>query len=183
MWTPDIARDKSDLEKILALQAKNLKEFVSEEDRSRQGFLTLQHTLPILLAMHEMAPSIVIRDGERIVAYALTELPACRHLMPALEPMFEVLDHLSWKGIPITQQRFYTMGQVCVASEYRGQGVFDALYQKHREEYHDRFDLLITEISTANTRSIRAHERVGFQSIHIHTDHLDEWSMVLWDWN
>jgi GNAT superfamily N-acetyltransferase len=183
MLTPDIVRSVQDLQQILQLQKQNLKQYISEQERNDQGFVTLEHSLAVLEAMHQLAPSILIRDGDKVIAYALTELPACRHLMPDLEPMFALLDTMSWKDQPINDQRFYTMGQICIAREYRGQGLFEALYEHHRQVYRPSFDLFITEISTRNPRSLRAHEKLGFQTIHTHRDELDEWSMVLWDWS
>jgi hypothetical protein len=55
------------------------------------------------------------------------------------------------------------------------------LYQKHREEFRDKYDFAVTEISTANYRSLRAHERVGFKTISVFKDAVDEWNVVLWD--
>lgn len=182
MLVTDIVTSPEELEQILSLQKRNLKENLTLTERNEQGFLTLQHSLPILKAMHAMAPSVIVKDDGQVVAYALTEMAECRHLMPQLGPMFSLIDQLSWKGRPINEQRFYTMGQICVAEGYRGQGLFGKLYQHHRKVYHQRFDLFITEISTSNHRSIRAHEKVGFEPLHLHKDDIDEWLMVIWDW-
>jgi RimJ/RimL family protein N-acetyltransferase len=96
--------------------------------------------------------------------------------------MFSLLDNLSWNHKPLHEYSFYVMGQVCIAKEYRGQGLFDELYTHHKKIYQPKFDLFITEIATRNHRSIRAHERVGFKTIHTHRDELDEWAVVGWDW-
>lgn len=182
MIKADIVRDMRELQQILELQRHNLRHQLNEEEKASQGFLTMQHNLEVLTAMHELAPSIVIRDDEKIAAYALTELKECRSLVPALEDMFALIDSLDYEGRPIREQRFYTMGQICVGKEYRGMGLFDLLYQTHRAIYASQFDLFITEISSSNHRSLRAHQRVGFQTIATHRDHLDEWQLVLWDW-
>ena len=182
MVFPDIVRSENDLRQILTLQQANLKQHLSPAVRDTQGFLTLQHTLPILQEMHLLAPSIVVRMEDEVVAYALTETRECRFLMPDLEPMFALLDTLSWKNKPINDYSFYTMGQICVGEKFRGQGVVEMLYQHHRNIYSSRFELFITEISTSNIRSLRAHERIGFKHLLTHRDHLDEWSTVVWDW-
>ena len=75
------------------------------------------------------------------------------------------------------------MGQVCIAAAYRGQGVFDMLYKKHKEIFSGKYDVVITDIATRNTRSLRAHARVGFKTIATYTDELDEWAVVVWDWD
>jgi RimJ/RimL family protein N-acetyltransferase len=60
--------------------------------------------------------------------------------------------------------------------------LFDRLYQTHKEVYKPRFDILATEIATRNKRSRRAHERIGFQTVNVYRDTLDEWAVVVWDW-
>ncbi|MEI9809865.1 MAG: hypothetical protein WDO16_19485 [Bacteroidota bacterium] len=93
-----------------------------------------------------------------------------------------LLDDLHWNNKPLNSYRFYVMGQICIAKVYRGQGLFEQLYNYHKEIYQPQFDLFVTEISTRNHRSLRAHEKVGFKTIHTHRDNLDEWRVVAWDW-
>ena len=183
MIFPDITRTNEDLQQILHLQQRNLKQNLDETEKDEQGFVTLQHDLPTLQQMHEIAPSIIIKDDDSIVGYALTMLPECRILVPDLEPMFSLLQTLHWNNNPLRSCKYYVMGQVCIAKEHRGRGLFRTLYHHHREVYQSDFDLLITEISMQNRRSIRAHEKVGFVPIHTHSDELDEWSVVAWDWS
>ena len=183
MLHPTLTSSTGELQQILILQEENLVQHIDEKELQSQGFVTLRHNLNILQQMHSLAPTVIIKDGDKVVAYALTMLPECRQLMPDLEPMFSLLDKLSWNGQPLNAHSFYVMGQVCIAKQYRGQGLFDELYRYHKKIYQPQFDLFITEIATRNHRSIRAHERVGFKTIHTHRDELDEWAVVGWDWN
>ena len=183
MIQPSLTDTTQDLQQILHLQNENLVQNIDETEIQSQGFVTLHHNLKILEQMHRLAPSVIIKDNDKVVAYALTMLPECRQLMPDLEPMFSLLDKLSWKDKPLTDYSFYVMGQICVAKQYRGQGLFDKLYAHHKKIYQPQFKLFITEIATRNHRSIRAHERVGFKTIHTHRDELDEWVVVAWDWS
>jgi GNAT superfamily N-acetyltransferase len=175
-------RNSSELQQIINLQRQNLATSLTPQDAARDGFVTVVHTLDLLEQMHALAPSIVARSGGAVVGYALTMPTACRRLIPILEPMFGVFDSLAYAGRPLGSYRFYVMGQVCVAASHRGRGVFDALYEMHRQTYGPSQDLLITEISVRNHRSLRAHERVGFQPIHRYADETDQWVVVAWDW-
>ena len=56
-------------------------------------------------------------------------------------------------------------GQVCVGEQFRGQGVFDKLRAFYRDAYKTKYKYLLTEISQRNQRSLRAHKRIGFQTI------------------
>ena len=183
MLYPTLVSSGDELKQILQLQKENLRLHITEAEMKSQGFVTIHHDLNALRLMHELAPSVIIRDQNSVVAYALTMLRECRQLTPDLEPMFALLDQLSWNNKSLNDYRFYVMGQVCIAKNYRGQGLFDELFRHHKKIYQSRFELFITEIATRNVRSMRAHERVGFKTIHVHRDELDEWAVVGWDWN
>jgi ribosomal protein S18 acetylase RimI-like enzyme len=169
---------REELERILQLQAANLRDHVSPEQAAREGFVTVAHTLDVLERMHALAPSVIAKDGEKLAGYALVMPVEARAFVPILEPMFQLLEKLSWRGRPLREYRYYVMGQVCVAEEYRGQGVFDALYREHRASYGARFDCTVTEVATRNTRSMRAHARVGFEVIETYRDATDEWAVI-----
>jgi GNAT superfamily N-acetyltransferase len=173
----------NELQQILDLQQVNLKQNISAAEKAEQGFLTMSFNMPMLLAMHNLAPSIIVKnDLGNVVAYAITFLTEGRSVYPQMEPMFEHLTTITWKGTSFTNLRYYIMGQICVGKEVRGQGVFDMLYLKHREEYRHRFDCIVTEIATSNQRSLRAHARVGFETISRHKDAIDDWEVVAWDY-
>lgn len=164
-----------DLPGILRLQQQNVPESLSPEEKAAQGFVSVHHTLEQLQQMHALAPSIVAVSGAVLAGYALTMPVECRRLIPMLVPMFDAFDRV------LQGKRYYVMGQICVAKEFRGQGVFDALYQGHAREYSHTHDCIVTEISVANPRSVRAHERVGFVEILRQRDAAGEWSIVAWD--
>lgn len=167
----------SDLDAILRLQRANLRGHGDHTD----GFVTVQHDREILQRMHALAPSIVAKNGEALVGYALVMPLAARFDVPVLDPMFALFDRLAYRGKPLGEFRYYVMGQVCVAPEARGQGVFDALYEGHRRYCGRAWDLCVTEISVNNPRSLRAHARVGFEEIHRFRDATDDWSVVALD--
>ena len=172
-----------DLSQILDLQKENLIRNLSKDEMQAQGFVTVNHTLEMLQQMHEMSPSIIVRDDDKIVGYALTMLRAFSKMVPELEPMFEKIESLQWKNKGINEYKYYVMGQICIDKAYRGQGLFDLLYHKHREVYQPKFDFIITEVATRNLRSLNAHKRVGFETINVYKDELDEWAVVVWDWS
>lgn len=180
---PTLVTSPDELQQILDLQKKNLRQNVADDEKRSQGFVTMQFTISMLQAMHNRAPSIIVKDDNKVVGYAIVFMPVDRHLYPSLESMFHILEDVYWQNKPLKEFSYYIIGQICVDKEYRGQGVFELLYEKHRETHRHRFDAVITEISTSNHRSIRAHKRVGFRVIHTYRDDLDEWAIVLWDWN
>ncbi|AQG78192.1 GNAT family N-acetyltransferase [Spirosoma montaniterrae] len=185
MITITLAQTDDDLRGILTLQQQNQVKNISPESQSRDGFVTLLYTLDQMQVMHAAGPSVLAKDEDRVVGYAITAMPAVRDAVPELESLFNLCETLPYKGKPISQYAYYLMGQVCVADGYRGQGLFDKLYAHHRATYGNRHQLLVTDISTRNTRSLRAHERVGFQKVHefYEPNAGETWQVVVWDWN
>ncbi|GLU56635.1 GNAT family N-acetyltransferase [Dyadobacter frigoris] len=175
------AETQKDIEEILSLQQLNLKTNVSEEVKKEQGFVTVCHSKEQLEIMGSLTPQIIAKADGKVIAFALAMLPSMAKLIPDLQPMFDIVDDINWKGNMIRDYKYYMMGQICVAAEFRGQGIFEKLYHTHKNFYEKKFDLCITEISTSNKRSQRAHERVGFETIHLHKDHVDEWNVVAWE--
>ena len=169
-----------ELDQVLELQFRNLKQHIPLAEK--EGFVTLQHSQEVLALMHAIQPSVIAVDKGKVIGYALVMDHACRALVPALEPMFSILDTIELNGKPLLQNRFYVMGQVCIDKAYRGTGVFAALYEKHRELFCQQYDFVVTEISAGNPRSLHAHEKNGFRIIHRHAGAEDEWLVVVWDW-
>jgi ribosomal protein S18 acetylase RimI-like enzyme len=182
MLTVKQTETKEELLQILQLQQLYLAGHNSTIEEKEQGFVTVHHTPEKLEHLHALAPSIIVKDDERVIAYALVMLTEASGLIPELKSMFEMLETLSWKGQALQQYRYYVMGQVCVEKQYRGQGVFEMMYDKHREIMQSTYHFVVTEIATRNTRSIRAHEKVGFKLLHRFKDAKEEWDVVLWDW-
>ena len=174
------AKTTEDLQGILALQQKN---HLNSITAINDGFLFVRHNLEVLTKMQEFAPHVICKEEDQVVAYTMAMTADCKNDVPELIPMFEVFDKIPFKGKLVSDFRYMVVGQVCVGQNYRGLGVFDKLYATYRKAFYDTFEFAITEISTRNPRSIRAHARIGFQEIHQYTDPSGEnWSIVLWDW-
>jgi predicted GNAT superfamily acetyltransferase len=177
-----IARTTTDLEQILILQQQNLARSIDEETAQKEGFVTVEHDLDVLAAMNEQHAHIVARVGEKIAGYALCMSPFFADTIPVLVPMFEHIHKLNWRGRLINETDYIVMGQVCIAKEWRGRGLFSGLYQQMQLTQATSYPLVLTEIASRNTRSLRAHEKVGFVPIEVYESGGEEWQIVVWDW-
>lgn len=171
---------ENELHQILSLQRENHASSLSESRASIDGFVTVMHSFQLLKEMNEVAPQVIAKDGERVIGYALVMLRSFAGMIPVLQPMFDLLAMIKYGKRCITDYSFYVMGQICIDNSYRGSGVFDALYQKHKEIHRDAFDLCVTSVSTRNKRSMRAHKRVGFREVNTFRDATDEWCILAW---
>lgn len=171
-----------EVRQILDLQKKNHSSVLSPEVMAEQGYVTVRHDPAVLQRMNEAAPAVIAKDGDQVVGYALVMPREFAPAVPILIPMFEMLESLSWKNQPLKDNpRWFVMGQICVAEGYRGMGIFDGLYLKMKEVYRSQYDFTVTEVAERNTRSMRAHERVGFQTLHVYPDATtgEVWRMIV----
>lgn len=175
---------ETEIQQILDLQAKNHGSAIDAATAADQGFVTVRHDLDVLRRMNRVYPSVIAKAGERLAGYCLVMPRDFAAEIPILAPMFDMLEGLSWRGKPLNDSRWFVMGQVCVAEGFRGQGVFDGLYNKLRDVCRRDFDLVVTEIAERNGRSMRAHERVGFETMHVYREDLtgETWRVVGWGW-
>lgn len=182
-YTP--AKSQHDLEAILTLQRQNLRQFLTEEERNDQGFLTASYSLDFLNDMHQASAHIVARDGDKVVGYTLGLTPEFLPLDPVFASYLQAIQTMDWKGKPMLEYSPLIVGQLCVDKNYRGQGLVDGLYQACRAYHAGSFDFLLSDVSSLNPRSFRAHQRVGFQPIAEFPDAFtgETWHILLWEWN
>ncbi|HEY8399681.1 MAG TPA: GNAT family N-acetyltransferase, partial [Cytophagaceae bacterium] len=177
------ATSDEELQQILELQFANLSQNVSEQERLEQGFLSVQHTLEELREISGRYNHIIVKDGGRVVGFALVMLPEYRDSVETLRPMFDMIDEIHFQGRALREYNYFVMGQICIDKPYRGKGLFKGLYYKLKSEFDRSYSLLITEVATKNFRSTAAHRQVGFRSLKKYTapDGI-EWDIVYWDW-
>lgn len=173
---------KSELEGIRNLQAANLRVNIDEDTAASQGFLTAKYSLEYLQEMHAASPSIVALDGDRVVGYALVATKEVRDGHDLVADLFNVIDTKTYKGQLLKEVNYVVVGQLCVGEGYRGQGLVKRLYDHFRDCLSSQYEYLITDVAQANTRSLNAHKKSGFQVIDTLVYAGIGWDIVLWDW-
>lgn len=178
-----LARKPTELKQILALQRENLLNTISEEEAREQGFLTARHEPDVLARMNANTPAAIVKQGRRVLGYALAMTSEFAEEIPVLQPLIAQQDWLLIDGRPLGEATYLNVGQLCVGKEIRGKRYADRLYKYLRGCYHPRFEYLVTGIRTDNTRSLRVHQRVGFREVDEFTDENGyDWVNVVWAW-
>lgn len=184
------ANTDDDLNAILNLQKANLKANISPIEAEEQGFVTCNHSFEVLKLMNHPYPHIIAKHSKHpklphhqkeLAGYALVMLKSHADEVPEIISMFTQINQLNYQGKALKKSNYVVMGQICVAKKFRGKGVFTGLYETMFTALKPHYAYLITGISTSNKRSIKAHQKVGFQSIINFKDDLGEWVLVLKD--
>jgi L-amino acid N-acyltransferase YncA len=177
------AKTVRDIEQILELQQDNLPQNLNKEQIASQGFVTVHHSFDILQKMNSIEQSIIAKENDKVVGYLLAMTRESRNGIPVLIPMFKVFDNVTYKNKKIAAYNYIVVGQVCIAEGYRGKGILDDCYSAYKNHFKKKYDFAITEIHKKNLRSLKAHDRIGFENIHSYTDpNGDQWEVVIWDW-
>ncbi|KAA2219518.1 GNAT family N-acetyltransferase [Maribacter flavus] len=165
-----------ELRGILLLQQKNALDSLTDEEKQQEGFVTVIHTFDLLKRMNTDCPHIIAKVNDKVIGYALCMTRNFGTDILLLAPMFETADTL------LPGKKYLAMGQICVAKEYRAQGVFRGMYTYYRQALEKDYDGLLTEVATNNQRSLNAHLSVGFEILQTHVSEDISWELVFWDW-
>jgi GNAT superfamily N-acetyltransferase len=180
----DIASSARHFEQILDLQRRYHASALSPDAQEREGFVFAEHSLPLLRRMSaELPQAIAVAGDDVVVGYCLALPLSLRNELPSLAPMFDQFGRCAYRGRPLSDFRFFVGGQVCVDRAYRGRGLLARLYEQARLSAPRIYDLCVTEIVVRNQVSLRAHERMGFETMSTYSDRSEAWVIVAWDLN
>lgn len=163
----------AEIEQIVQLQQENLPDNLSLEEREKEGFVTVVHSLELLQAMNKKWSHTLALVNGKVVGYALSMHPDFGRDIEVLLPMFQQLEIIR----PNTS-KYMVMGQICIAKPFRGKGIFRGLYQAMQKNLSTQFTEIITEIDANNQRSLNAHLTVGFAKILSYRTDTREWVLV-----
>jgi ribosomal protein S18 acetylase RimI-like enzyme len=165
------------------LQTNNLRRLIGEEEAMKEGFVTSEYELSLLQQMHNIHPSIIVKEGDEVVGYTIVTNKEAYGAHPELDHLFNTLDATEYKGTLLKNSNYILIGQVCVAKSHRGQGWVPKMYDYYKNLHAKNYSYLVTDISQANKRSIRMHKKIGFETIGVIEQVGTGWDIILWDWN
>lgn len=170
-----------DFEGILSLQQQNLYTSISQEQQEQQGFVFAEHNLELLHTMAAELPQVVAIADNKVVGYNLAMTANMKHILPSIIPMFEAFENCMYKDKPVTAYKYIVGGQVCVDQNFRGHGLLSKLYHTTKDLVATDYECCVTEISARNLLSLKIHQRMGFEVVGTYHDSVEQWNVVLWD--
>lgn len=180
-FTFKIASTKQDFEQILELQRQNLYTLISKEDQEKQGFVFAEHTLELLETLAMDLPQVIALYKGKVIGYNLAMTASMKTVLPSITPMFNAFETCVFNQEPLTAYQYIVGGQVCVDQDFRGQGLLSRLYNETKNQVSNAYEACVTEISTRNPRSLKAHQKLGFEVIGTYHDGVEQWNIVAWD--
>lgn len=158
------AAQQSDFEQVVSLQKRNSLA-VLKADELDDGFLSSSFSATQFAQISESVALYVARNNSSVIGFVCASTPEFNRSFPLPAAMIERFPEISIGSHLLTELRSFITGPVCVDKNYRGQGIFEALYGALFEAQKTRFDVALALISVANKRSIKAHQKVGMDAI------------------
>ena len=178
-----MVQTEEELKGLKALQNANLRRLIGEEEAMKEGFVTSEYGFELLQKMHQEHPSIIAKEGDDVVGYVIVTNKSVYGEHEEIDHLFDTVDAMKFNGQLLKNATYILVGQLCVGKSHRGQGLVQTMYTYYKENFSDKYQYLVTDISQANLRSIKAHKKSGFETIGVIEQVGTGWDIVLWDWN
>jgi L-amino acid N-acyltransferase YncA len=178
-----MVQTEEELKGLKALQNANLRRLIGEEEAMKEGFVTSEYSFELLQKMHQEHPSIIAKEGNDVVGYVIVTNKSVYGEHEEIDHLFDTVDAMEYNGQLLKNASYILVGQLCVGKSHRGQGLVQTMYNYYKENFSDKYQYLVTDISQANPRSIKAHKKSGFETIGVIEQVGTGWDIVLWDWN
>lgn len=178
-----MVQTEEELKGLKALQNANLRRLIGEEEAMKEGFVTSEYSFELLQKMHQEHPSIIAKEGDDVVGYVIVTNKSVYGEHEEIDHLFDTVDAMEYNGQLLKNASYILVGQLCVGKSHRGQGLVQTMYNYYKENFSDKYQYLVTDISQANPRSIKAHKKSGFETIGVIEQVGTGWDIVLWDWN
>ncbi len=149
---------KDNINGILELQAKNLVTNLKDDEKG-DGFVTTPFTIEQIENLIELNGVFIALDGNKLISYVMCASWHYWVAWPMFEYMASFLETLEYKGQKLSMENSYQYGPICVAKEYRGNKIFENIFEFARENMNKKYPILVTFINKINTRSYEAHVR------------------------
>lgn len=148
-----------DLDGVKALLKANHVDNLTEAQRA-DGFVTTNMTDAQMQELSAMKTGITIAsDSGKVVGFAFAAAWDYWKQWPFFVNMIGELPKYHYPGQELSTENSYQYGPVCVDRAYRGQGIFETLFQTSLEGMSDRFPVMVTFVNHKNPRSHAAHTK------------------------
>lgn len=151
--------DEHDRAAILELFAEARGNDLSDEERSRRGFVQGRMDETMLARLQADIGVYVARDGSQIAGLCVASSPGTVQEGPPAE-MVKAM-HAARPAQPLEKTFLY--GPVAVARRYQGKGVLSLLLTHLCAELRGRYELGVTFVEAANHKSLAVHRHFGMK--------------------
>jgi hypothetical protein len=154
----------ADYDQMVALQEANLVSNLSTDQKS-DGFLSRTFNAAELAAMNEDLCIIVCSDNGEIKGLLATGTTDYNKQFDLPSAMIARYQNAMFAGKSLADWVSFVAGPVVIDKSARGTGAFEGLYNELFLTLPPSYEVAVTLISTTNGRSLKAHEKLGYEKV------------------
>ncbi len=148
-----------DFPQILDLQHENLFQNLDPENRA-SGFLTVEFTNQLLTEVVEDIGIAKASTEEELVGYFMAQTLEFNSRFPLLSKIISRFPKICYQDRSLSDLKTFIAGPMCVAKEWRKHGITKNMFHHLLNLTHKRFQVGVTFVSTANSRSLHVSENI-----------------------
>jgi len=173
---------EKDLSLVIKLQRANHYKSISDQDKTKEGFVSVETSLSTLKTIRKEIGVVVADLHGKIIGYEFPISLDQAKKIDLLKPFLTKILELNYGGKKLLEYQLVIEGQICVDKNYKGKGIAEKLHKKFVELLKNKFDLMVTEISDQNPRSLYVHKnKLGLQIINEYTAEGKNWYVLIRD--
>lgn len=175
---------EQDIDSVIELMQKNLKENLTAEQQRTQGFLSIDFPRSMLeeVVRNPNEGITIAKENGVLVGFLMPITMEHGKQFPIIDASIAQIKDATYDGRPINDYRCCILGQVCVENNHRGKGINETLYASMRERLADIYDLGISGIEIENTISMSAHlKKIGLTVVGEYSTEGENWKLVVYD--
>ena len=143
---------------ILQLQTQNTPANLSDSQK-RQGFIVSSMNEAQLAHINQGIGILVAVEDQALAGFVCLMTTDAQPRPPVVDAMLEKLAGESFNGKPLSEQRVFMYGPVCLDSAWRGKGVLKQLFAAVKAHTREKFDVGTLFIDDSNPHSLAAHQQ------------------------
>ena len=155
---------------IQQMIASNLIQNIDRNAQENEGFLIANFTKDALKKFHEICPILLAMERNEVLGYVIVGNEKSVGIDPIIDAMIkEGKNQVEGTDLPMSNKHIFVI-QACVKKAHRKKGVFRQLYASLIAKYKNTHGLILTEVVSHNKRSLKAHQQLGFETLHFQNE-------------
>jgi predicted GNAT superfamily acetyltransferase len=143
---------------ILNLLRENLGQYLPEDSKKKEGFLSFNPTEAELAEIINDTGVVINMKGNELKGYFITLSKDLARKSSFWNEMLDNAESMDYEGKKIGDYNYALIGQICVAKAFRGGMTFNRLYYTTSSMLKEKgYEVAIGEIASDNAKSLAVH--------------------------
>jgi GNAT superfamily N-acetyltransferase len=111
-------------------------------------------------------PIVKACTPQELIGYTMAQTVQFNRKIPLTSAIIDRFPFMKFEGRNLFDAAVFIGGPMCIAKEWRGQGVSERMFKKMLSAVRNRFDIGVTVIANCNLRSLAvAQNKLGMQVV------------------